>query len=82
MAVFFERIFPKYQTDFLKRLSAQKCLKSMYEKCWQCLDLKDEYAALLADVSRVVDFLLHDLIIAKLRAYGFDLPWIRLIFLT
>ena len=79
METFFEKILSKYQTDFRKGLNAQYCLISMIKKFRKCLDQKGEYAALLTDLSKAFDCLPHDLIIAKLHAYGFDRPSLKLI---
>ena len=51
----------------------------MIEKFKQCLDNHGEYAALLTDLSRAFDCLLHDLLIAKLHAYGFEMSPLRVI---
>ena len=40
---------------------------------------RGEYAALLTDLSKAFDCLLHDLIVAKLHAYGFDKASLRLV---
>ena len=79
MTLYFEKKFSKYQTGFRKGLSAQNCLISMIEKFRKCLDQKGDYAALLTDLSKAFDCLPHDLIIAKLHAYGFDKPSLKLI---
>ena len=44
----------------------------MTEKFKKTLDEVAEYAVFLADLSKIFDCLLHDLIIAKLHACGFD----------
>ena len=71
---FFNKIFPKYQTGFRKGFNAQTCLVAVLEKFRKCLDDGGEYAALLTDLAKDFDCLPHDLLIAKLQAYGFDTP--------
>ena len=51
---------------FCQDISAQHCLLAMIEKWKRCVDL-------LTDLSKVFDFLPHDLIVAKFIAYGFSL---------
>ena len=46
----------------------------MTEKFRQCVDQNGEYAALLTDLSKTFECLPHELLIAKLYAYAFDLP--------
>ena len=51
--------------------------------CWRGrrkqLTHKKVFGALLTDLSKAYDCLPHDLIIAKLSAYGFSLPALNLI---
>ena len=78
---FFNKIFSKYQTGFRKGFNAQTCLVAMLDKFRKCLDNRGEYAALLTDLSKAFDCLPHDLLIAKLHAYGFDTPSLKLIYI-
>ena len=75
---FFENICSKYQTGFRNSFCPQRCLVAMIEKFKKSLGQGGEYAALLTDLSKVFDCLPHDLIIAKLYAYGFDKASLRL----
>ena len=78
MSNYFENIFSKYQCGFRQGLSAQYCLISMIEKWKKSVDKGKTFAALLTDLSKAFDCLPHDLIIAKLNAYGFSLSVARL----
>ena len=66
------KILSKWQCDFCQGYSTQHCLLIMTEKWRQCLDKEGTSGALLTDLSKAFDSLLHDLLIAKLAAYGFD----------
>ena len=50
----------------------------MIEKFKKALDQGDEYAALVTDLSKAFECLRHNLIIAKVHAYGFDKASLRL----
>ena len=51
----------------------------MFEKWKSAVDNKRNFCALLTDLSKSFDCLPHDLLLAKLNAYGFSLPALRLV---
>ena len=75
---YFENIYSKFQCGFRQGLSAQHCLVSMIEKEKKSVDKGKTFTVLFTDVSEAFYCLLHDLIIAKLCVYGFNLSAARL----
>ena len=74
MSEFFESsFFCKYQCGFRKGFSAQHCLVSMLEKWKSATDNKKSFGALLTNLSKAFDCLSHELLIAKLNAYKFNM---------
>ena len=69
---YFDQILSKFQCGFRKGHSAQHCLLVMIEKFRRARDMKSVCAAILTDLSKAFDCICHDLLIAKLNAYGFD----------
>ena len=51
----------------------------MLEKCKNAVDKGKCFGALQANLSKAFDCLSHKLLIAKLHAYGFNLPTLKLI---
>ena len=63
--------------DLGKGFSAQHCLVSMLEKWKSATDNKKSFGAFLTDLSKAFDCLSHNLLIAKLNAYGFSMSALR-----
>ena len=79
MHKYFNHIPSKLQCGFRKGFSAQHCLLVMTEKWRKCLDKGSICGAILTDLSKTLDYFLHDLLIATLAAYGFDYQSLRII---
>ena len=71
MYVYFNHLFSKYLCGFRKGHSTQHCLLFMLENLKKALDKGLYTGILLTDLSKAFDSLSHDLLIAKLNAYGF-----------
>ena len=74
----------KYLSPFLfgyrKGYSTQHCLLAMIEMWRKALDESKVAGAILTDLSKAFDCLSHDLLIAKLEAYGFKTSALKLIY--
>ena len=71
--------FPQYQCGFRKGNSTQQCLLAMTKKMKEARGNNKVCAGVLTDLSKAFDCLLHDLLIAKLHVFGFDLKSFRFI---
>ena len=69
---FMDKKLSKHLCGFRKGYSAQHCLLVMLEKWRVSLDNGGCSGVLLTDLSKAFDCLAHDLLIAKMAAYGFD----------
>ena len=78
MYKYFNHILSKWQCGFRKGFSTQHCLLVMTEKWRKCLDKGGISGAILTDLLKAFDCILHDLLIAKLAAYGFDYQSLRI----
>ena len=73
-------ILSKNQCSFRKGYSSQHCLVAMIEKLKKSLNSKGSFRALLTDLSKAFDCIPHELTIAKLDTYVFDLKALILVF--
>ena len=77
--VFFESILSKSQCGFGRGYNAQHCLMTLIEKWKKSVDNGGAFGALFTDLSQAFDCLSHELLIAKLDAYGFDKNALKLV---
>ena len=78
MYKYFNKI-SKFQCSFRKGFSTQNCLLHRIENWKESLDQGGHYGALLTDLSKAFDCIMHDLLIATLQAYGFDNDFLNFI---
>ena len=67
-----DKYLSPYLFGFRKGHSTEQCLIVMLEIWKKALDEKKVAGAILTDLSKAFDCLNHDLLLAKLHAYGFD----------
>ena len=79
MSSFFDNFLSKQQCGFRKGYSTQQCLLALLEKWKRAVDSGQMFGALLTDLSKAIDCLDHEILIAKLNAYGFSLPALKLV---
>ena len=72
ISTYMDNYLSKYLCGFRKGYSTQHCLLIMLEKWKKALDKRKIAGALLTDLSKAFDCLHHELLIAKLEAYGFS----------
>ena len=79
MSKFFDNILSKEQCGFRKGFNTQYCILKMIEKWLESRDKGGRYGALFTDLSKSFDCLIHELLIAKLHDYGFDLKLLNIL---
>ena len=79
LSEFFDNILSKFQCGFRKGYGTQHCLLLMLEIWKEATDNNKAFGALLTDLSKAFDCLSHDLLIAKLHAYGLDIDSLNIL---
>ena len=79
MQTYFDNLLSKYQCGFRKGFNTQQCLVSMIEKWKESVDSGRAFSTVMTDPSKAFYCLHHELLIAKLDAYGFDIKSVKLI---
>ena len=77
---YIEKYLSPYLFGYRKGHGAQHCLLVMIEMWRKALDEGKVAGAILTDLSKAFDCLSHNLLIAKLEAYGFDKSALKLIY--
>ena len=73
MVPFIENILSDYLCGYRKNFNAQYALVAMIQKWKESLDRNGGmFGAVLMDLSKAFDTINHDLLIAKLKVYGFS----------
>ena len=72
-------ILPKYQGGICIGYNSQQCLNAMGEKRRESVDKGDAFGALFTDLSKALHCLPHELLIANLHVYGYDMKSLTVI---
>ena len=77
---FFENLFSIYLFGYRKGHKTQDLMLNMIEMWRKAIDENKIPGAILTDLSKAFDCLSHELLIAKLEAYGFDKSALKLVY--
>ena len=80
ITIFIEHKVSQYLCGFRKGYNTQYALLRLGNKLSTSLDKKEKIGIVMMDLSKAFDCMSHDLIIAKLNAYGFDKCSLKLIY--
>ena len=75
-----DRFLSPYLCGYRKEFSTQFALISLFEKWRKYLDDKRFTGTVLMDLSKAFDTINHELLIAKLLAYGFRKDSLKILF--
>ena len=76
---FFENKLSPLLCGFRSRYSTQHALLNLINKWHSCLDNSGVVGTILMDLSKAFDCLPHELVLAKLHAYGVDIKSLKLL---
>ena len=79
ISLYINSFLTPYLCGYKKGFTNQQALLSLIEKLKIVLDSKGYGGAVLMDLSKAFDTIIHDLLIAKLHAYGFSKESLKLI---
>jgi len=77
---YMSNLFSPYVSAYRKCYSTQHVLIRLVEEWREALDNKSVAGAVLMDLSKAFDCIPHELLIAKLDAYGFDIDALKYIY--
>ena len=75
----FNNIFSKFQCGFRKTFDEQHCFLLIIDQWKKAVQNNKVFGAILTGLSEAIDCICHDLLIAKLHAYGLSLADLKMI---